>query len=114
MNDSTRGKIIVIVAPSGTGKSTLLDRLRQDITNLHWSVSCTTRPMRHGEVHGEDYFFLAKHDFEERIKNDEFIEWARVHSNYYGTNKQFVEQGLNSGKNLLFDLDVQGLSLIHI
>ena len=108
MNDSTRGKIIVIVAPSGTGKSTLLDRLRQDITNLHWSVSCTTRPMRNGEVHGEDYFFLAKHDFEERIKNDEFIEWARVHSNYYGTNKQFVEQGLNSGKNLLFDLDVQG------
>lgn len=104
----TRGKMIVIVAPSGTGKSTLLSELKKNIENLHWSVSCTTRPMREGEVHGKDYHFTSVSDFESLIAEDEFIEWAKVHSNYYGTRKSFVEEGLDSGKNLLFDLDVQG------
>ncbi len=104
----TRGKIIVIVAPSGTGKSTLLSDLKRNIENLHWSVSCTTRPKREGEVHGEDYHFTTVEDFESLIKQNEFIEWAKVHSNYYGTRKSFVEEGLDAGKNLLFDLDVQG------
>jgi guanylate kinase len=102
------GKMIVICAPSGTGKSTLLNRLKADIPDLVWSVSCTTRPIRQGEVHGKDYFFIKKDSFEEQIQGDEFIEWAKVHSNYYGTSKRFVTEGLLNNWNMLFDLDVQG------
>jgi guanylate kinase len=102
------GKMIVICAPSGTGKSTLLNRLKADIPDLVWSVSCTTRPIRQGEVHGKDYFFIKKNSFEEQIHADEFIEWAKVHSNYYGTSKRFVTEGLLNNWNMLFDLDVQG------
>lgn len=105
---SKRGKLVVIVAPSGTGKSSLIEKVMEKIPTLSWSVSCTTRKIRTGEVHGEDYFFLDKEDFKVKIDNNELIEWAIVHSNYYGTSKEFVEMGLNAGKNLLFDLDVQG------
>ncbi|MBC75586.1 MAG: guanylate kinase [Halobacteriovoraceae bacterium] len=103
-----RGKLIVIVAPSGTGKSTLISKLMHEVKELEWSVSCTTRPIRRGEVNGVDYHFLGEEEFLERKDNNEFIEWAKVHSNYYGTLKKFVDQGLEEGKNLLFDLDVQG------
>jgi guanylate kinase len=100
--------MIVICAPSGTGKSTLLNRLKLDIPDLVWSVSCTTRPMRAGEVHGRDYYFIKAHNFEKQIADDEFIEWAKVHSNYYGTSKRFVNEGLDKNWKMLFDLDVQG------
>lgn len=103
-----RGHILVIVAPSGTGKSTLIEKLIKEVASLSWSVSCTTRPQREGEVHGEDYFFITKDEFLKRKNNNEFVEWAEVHSNFYGTLKSFVDQGLEEGKNLLFDLDVQG------
>lgn len=102
------GKMIVICAPSGTGKSTLISRLKDDHPDLEWSVSCTTRPVRTGEVDGSDYHFIAKDDFEAQIKSDDFIEWAKVHSNYYGTSKRFVSQGLTENRKMLFDLDVQG------
>jgi len=102
------GKIIVICAPSGTGKSTLISRLKGDHPELEWSVSCTTRPIRTGEVDGKDYHFISKDDFELQIVAEEFIEWAKVHSNYYGTSKIFLSQGLLEGRKLLFDLDVQG------
>lgn len=102
------GKMIVICAPSGTGKSTLLNRLKTDIPDLVWSVSCTTRPMRAGETHGRDYFFIKAQNFEKQIADDEFIEWAKVHSNYYGTSKRFVNEGLANNWKMLFDLDVQG------
>lgn len=102
------GKMIVICAPSGTGKSTLLNRLKADIPDLVWSVSCTTRPIRAGETHGKDYYFIKVETFEKQIADDEFIEWAKVHSNYYGTSKRFVNEGLNQGWKMLFDLDVQG------
>ena len=105
---SQRGKLIVIVAPSGTGKSSLIEKVMQKTPSLKWSVSCTTRPMREGEQHGRDYFFMPEAEFIKKKDNGELIEWAKVHSNYYGTSKQFVEDGLNSGENLLFDLDVQG------
>lgn len=102
------GKMIVICAPSGTGKSTLLNRLKADIPDLKWSVSCTTRPMRSGEVHGKDYYFIKPESFEKQIASEEFIEWAKVHSNYYGTSKRFVTEGLLNNWKMLFDLDVQG------
>jgi len=102
------GKMIVICAPSGTGKSTLLNRLKTDIPDLKWSVSCTTRPMRTGEVHGKDYYFIKPESFEKQIQAEEFIEWAKVHSNYYGTSKRFVTEGLLNNWKMLFDLDVQG------
>lgn len=107
-----RGKLIVIVAPSGTGKSTLIAKLQKDFNNLKWSVSSTTRPMRAGEENGRDYFFITIEMFEELIKNDGFIEWAKVHSNYYGTSKKFVDDGLLNGEFLLFDIDVQGCDSI--
>lgn len=102
------GKMIVICAPSGTGKSTLLNRLKIEIPDLIWSISCTTRPIRNGEVHGKDYYFIKAETFERQIADDEFIEWAKVHSNYYGTSKRFVSEGLLKNWNMLFDLDVQG------
>lgn len=102
------GRMIVICAPSGTGKSTLLSRLQSDHPELEWSVSCTTRPMRTGEVNGKDYHFISVEQFEQEIREGKFIEWARVHSNYYGTSRTFVDQGLKAGKKMLFDLDVQG------
>lgn len=105
---SNQGNIIVIVAPSGTGKSTLIKRLKNEFPVLTESVSFTTRPIRKGEVHGEAYFFITKEEFQEKIKRNEFLEYAEVHGNYYGTSKSFVEKCLAEGKNLLFDLDVQG------
>jgi guanylate kinase len=106
------GKIIVICAPSGTGKSTLINRLKDDHPRLEWSVSCTTRPIRPNEVDGKDYHFISKEAFEKQIAQDEFIEWAKVHSNYYGTSKHFVSKGLAEGRQMLFDLDVQGADSI--
>lgn len=106
--------MIVICAPSGTGKSTLLNRLKTDIPDLVWSVSCTTRPIRSGEVHGKDYYFIKPQTFEQQIADNEFIEWARVHSNYYGTSKRFVTEGLQKGWKMLFDLDVQGADAMKV
>lgn len=103
-----KGKLIVICAPSGTGKSTLLKRLKSEMPFLKWSVSCTTRPQREGEVEGKDYHFLSVKAFEGKLESDDFVEWAKVHSNYYGTSKEFIHEGLSRGDALLFDLDVQG------
>lgn len=104
----TKGKLIVIVAPSGTGKSTMIKRLKEDLPSLVESVSYTTRPMRPGEMHGKSYFFIDREKFLEMKAADEFLEWAEVHGNFYGTSKHFVENALEEGKHLLFDLDVQG------
>src|SRR5690606_29002189 len=103
------GKLIVVVAPSGTGKSTLIKRLKRDLPQLEESVSTTTRPKRAGERHGEAYFFVDRNDFVAMKERGEFLEWAEVHGNFYGTSKRFVEGRLQSGKDLLFDLDVQGV-----
>jgi guanylate kinase len=107
-SDKQIGKLIVIVAPSGTGKSTMIKRLKKDFLSLNESVSYTTRPMRAGEVHGESYFFVSKNEFLNMRESNDFLEWAEVHGNFYGTSKKFVEKSLAEGKNLLFDLDVQG------
>ncbi len=104
----TAPSLVVICAPSGTGKSTLLERLKRERPQLAWSVSCTTRPMRAGEKDGVDYHYITREDFESRIARDDFVEWAKVHSNYYGTSKSFVAESFVLGKPMLFDLDVQG------
>lgn len=102
------GKLIVIVAPSGTGKSTMIKRLKKDFPSLLESVSYTTRPIRPGEVEGKSYFFISLEDFLKMRERNEFLECAEVHGNFYGTSKKFVEDSLREGKHLLFDLDVQG------
>lgn len=107
-NKILNGKLIVIVAPSGTGKSTMIKRLKQDFPSLVESVSYTTRPIRPGEVHGHSYFFITREEFLVMKEANEFLEWAEVHGNFYGTSKHFVERCLNEGMHLLFDLDVQG------
>lgn len=107
-NQKRLGKLIVIVAPSGTGKSTMIKRLKEDFPSLVESVSYTTRPMRPGEVEGKSYFFISREDFLKMREKNEFLEWAEVHGNFYGTSKRFVEECLSNGINLLFDLDVQG------
>ncbi len=108
----SKGHLIVIVAPSGTGKSTLINKVKDDIPVLKWSVSCTTRPIREGEVDGVNYHFLPEEEFKKRIKQNDFVEWAIVHSHYYGTSREFIDAGLNRGDKLLFDLDVQGADAI--
>ncbi len=106
------GKIIVICAPSGTGKSTLINRLKSDFPDLRWSVSSTTRPRRENEVHGRDYFFISVNEFEKHIADGNFIEWFKVHNDYKGTSKVFVDEGLNKGWSMLFDVDVQGVDAL--
>jgi len=103
-----RGKIIIVVAPSGTGKSTLIKRLKEEFRELHWSVSFTTRPMREDEVDGKHYFFISESEFLKKRDQGDFIEWAKVHGNFYGTSKGFVSTKVDNGFSLLFDLDVQG------
>ena len=92
MND--RGFLIVIVAPSGTGKSTLISKLKKEFPFITESVSFTTRPKREGELDGVHYHFISKDEFSKRKEDDEFLEWAKVHSNYYGTSKSYVSMAL--------------------
>ena len=107
-----QGILFVISAPSGTGKSTLRENLRST-PDFIYSVSCTTRPPRPGEVNGTDYHFLSKEDFQEKIKRGEILEHALVHGNYYGTLKATVKEALALGTDVLLDIDVQGAANIR-
>jgi len=102
------GKIVVIVAPSGTGKSTLIAKLKEDFPQMVESVSHTTRNPRKGEEDGVHYFFTERESFKGLIEEGAFIEWAEVHNNFYGTSKKFIDNTLKEGLSLIFDLDVQG------
>ncbi len=103
-----RGSIFVISAPSGTGKSTLITRLRVLVRGLAFSVSYTTRPPRAGEENGREYFFVSPAEFKRRMAQKEFIEWAQVHGHYYGTSWQQLQQAQEAGQDVLLDIDVQG------
>lgn len=103
-----KGKLVIIVAPSGTGKSTLLKKVKVEFPMLNESVSYTTRAQRPGETHGVDYFFVSEDEFINMKDSGEFLEWALVHDDYKGSSLNFVEGQLSEGHSLLFDLDVQG------
>jgi guanylate kinase len=103
-----RGQLLVVSSPSGAGKSTLCKRLRQEFADLDFSVSFTTRAPRTGEVDGREYHFIDQDRFQEMIARDEFAEYALVHGNMYGTSAETVETALDSGRDLIFDIDFQG------
>ncbi|MDL0088774.1 guanylate kinase [Campylobacter gastrosuis] len=106
-----KGQILIISGPSGSGKSTLLNRLLKDEPNLYFSISSTTRAIREGEKDGVNYHFVSQDEFQKGIENGDFLEWAYVHKNYYGTNLKPVLKALDEGKIAVFDIDVQGFNL---
>ena len=103
-----RGLMLVLSSPSGAGKTSICKKLLQQDTGLVLSVSATTRKRRPGEVEGKDYQFLSTQEFESRINKSQFLEYAKVFDNYYGTPVQLVERNLKSGVDVLFDIDWQG------
>ncbi|NVF10580.1 guanylate kinase [Anaerococcus sp. AGMB00486] len=103
-----KGFLLVISGPSGVGKGTVLHDLMNTQKNLVYSVSVTTRKQRPGEIEGVSYFFKSHDEFEKMINEDKFLEYAKVHNNYYGTPKDFVEEKINEGKIVILEIDVQG------
>lgn len=109
-----RSLLLVVSAPSGAGKTTLCERLLGEFHNsVVYSISCTTRPPREGEVDGREYFFISEEQFKRKLEAGEFLEHANVHGYLYGTLKRFVEKGFSSGRDILMDLDVQGAAQIR-
>lgn len=102
-----KGNLFVVSGPSGAGKSTIC-RLVRKMLNINLATSATTRKPREGEVNGRDYYFLTIPEFEEKLRNGEFLEHAKVHENYYGTLKAEVESRLAAGENVILEIDVQG------
>jgi len=109
---TTKGMLIVVSGPSGVGKGTLCNILINRVENLFLSISATTRPPRIGEIDGQNYIFLSHEVFEEKIRKGEFLEWARVYNNYYGTPKDIVYQHLREGKDVVLEIDIQGAAQV--
>ena len=105
--------ILVLSGPSGAGKSTIIDAASEEIGEYYFSVSTTTREPRVGEVDGVDYYFVSKEEFKADIKAGNFLEYATVHGNYYGTSLKPVREALQAGKLAIFDIDVQGHRLVR-
>ncbi len=103
-----KGHLFVISAPSGTGKSTVLSSVRKRLDDFHFSVSYTTRKLRGEEREGIDYHFVERDEFMEMVAKGAFVEWAEVHGNLYGTPIAPIEEAISAGRNMLFDIDVQG------
>ena len=109
---SRTGFLCVVSGPSGSGKTTLCRKARE-LDHCAYSISCTTRQPRTGEVDGKDYHFLSKEEFLDRTMKGEFLEWAKVHGNFYGTLRTEVTRHLDAGTDVLMDIDVQGAALIR-
>jgi guanylate kinase len=107
------GLLCVVSGPSGSGKTTLCHRFSEEDAMADYAVSATTRAPREGEIHGEDYFFLSRKEFESRIAQDEFLEFAEVHGNLYGTLRSEVMERLGQGHDVLIDIDVKGAAQIR-
>ena len=109
----TKPLFIVMSAPSGCGKSTLIDMLLQEYHDIVYSISCTTREPRGEEENGLDYHFLSRERFEELVRQKAFIEYAKVHDNYYGTLRAPIEEVLAEGNSMILDIDVQGAAKVR-
>ena len=107
------GFAVILAAPSGTGKTTLCRMLLERDETLTYSVSATTRPPRPGELEGKDYHFMDRETFQEKIRQDEFLEWAEYQGEYYGTPKPWLIEALARGKVVLLDMDIQGVKQIQ-
>lgn len=109
LKEKGKGLLIVISGPSGAGKGTICSEILKDMNDIKLSISMTSREPRGQEVNGVDYYFVSKEEFETRIQNNEFLEYAIVHSgNYYGTPKSNILENLNNGINVILEIDIQG------
>jgi len=106
------GIVFIISAPSGSGKSTLTAELRRSVPNLEFSISYTTRQPRGSEQDGKEYFFVTREEFEKMIGEDQFLEYAEVFGNYYGTARSFLREAFARGNDLILDIDVQGAAQV--
>ncbi|WP_419656754.1 Gmk: guanylate kinase [Desulfosarcina variabilis str. Montpellier] len=107
-SSSSSGRLFVVSAPSGAGKTTLCKAARAHLPELVYSISSTTRAPRPGEQEGQDYFFLSEAQFRQGIEDEQWAEWAKVHDHYYGTSARFIDRHLELGQDVLLDIDVQG------
>lgn len=108
MSTKTKGLLIVVTGPSAVGKGTICRALLAEAPHIRFSVSCTTRPIRPGETHGVEYFFLTHEEFRQKIEAGEFLEWAEVYGNYYGTPRSYVEEVTDQGHDIILDIDRVG------
>ena len=108
-----KGLVVVISGPSGVGKSTVVKSLLQRASFIKLSISYSTRPARKGEVEGKDYFFIKMEEFLEKVSKKEFLEWAKVHGHYYGTEQTFVDNELAKNHVVVLEVDVQGAERIR-
>ncbi|QTA80972.1 Guanylate kinase [Desulfonema limicola] len=103
-----KGILFIVSAPSGAGKTTICQAVLNNIKDMHYSISYTTRNPRGNEKNGVEYFFITKEEFLKGIESGKWAEWAEVHGNYYGTSSETLNQVLDAGKNIILDIDVQG------
>ncbi|MEJ5256891.1 MAG: guanylate kinase [Fervidobacterium sp.] len=108
ISENAKGILFVISGPSGVGKTSIIRSVLERVDRVVFSVSCTTRKQRPGEIHGVDYYFITHEEFEKMIEEQKFIEWAKVHDNYYGTPAEMVYENINKGIDVILDIDVQG------
>ncbi len=114
MSSTTHKPLVYIIsAPSGSGKSTLVNELLKSVTDLEFSISYTTRAPRGSETNGRQYYFVSRPEFEQMIRDDQFLEYAEVFGNYYGTARRFLREAEQNGRDLLLDIDVQGAAQIQ-
>jgi len=108
MSMKVKGLLIVVTGPSAVGKGTICSALRQEAPEVRFSVSCTTRSPRPGEVHGQDYFFISEEEFHEKIERGELLEWAPVYRHWYGTPRGYVDDMIDAGYDIILDIDMEG------
>lgn len=105
---NSKGKIIVISAPSGAGKTTIVKSILKEFPEISFSISSTTRKKRENEIDGVEYFFISEEEFKKRIEENRFVEWEKFYDYYYGTPKNYIEEKINSGVSVIFEVDVKG------